>query len=593
MEKESPPTLFGKHYDYKQIEHVCSAFFDTAYGLRDVADTVRWLSQRRAAERNTPEFARVVRWYRRRCRLDWMPDLEHVGRRISDARSVIERLRPALYVAEHGPIFLPFRHIQNHARTIFDRVLDRLDEIVEPLKASLPAEWEPANYEDWDALKPRARCAKMLPMYLAATQTSHNPVITTDTQMHVDEMWKVAQIAHRLMEALGQAHQPWLDGSLLLADMGYLACASVDFGGQIDDSYPVADRFPRDFIEPDDWRRYASLLQRFKAIAPLAGVTDLDVSDALCAAEELALAHHEFATGQCDRATVDRAGAHFDRVKFNQAYWRIRRAIGDRLRSLILDRGQMWAEAFGRWASDVSTQDAAMLKGVLPAAVDQKPQASELPSLVLPANGDLLGLLKALGEHQRSVDAFVNTFEPGQAPDDLLDQQSNTPLEYAAKWLGERTDLRRETWREVAIRVAINIGFGPSNSQTQGTFPDAQHLAPKVGEWNNPAITVQLKAALAEKWLALKSGSALAAGDVGRIKTGAPITGAKTNGKPKRRGRPADTDAQADAKLAEAWDTGHYQTYDQLGQEKGMSGRDVELAIDRHRKRRRRQKPSE
>jgi hypothetical protein len=174
---ESAPTLFGKHYDYKQIKHVCSAFFDTAYALRDVADAVRFLNKRRAVERNTPEFARVVRWYRRRWRLDWMPDLERVGQRISDARSVIERLRPALYVAEQGPIFLPFRHIQDHARTIFDRVLDRLDEIAGPLTASIPREWEPANYEAWDALKPpRALCedASRLPRCDAGVSPSRH-----------------------------------------------------------------------------------------------------------------------------------------------------------------------------------------------------------------------------------------------------------------------------------------------------------------------------------------------------------------------------------------------------------------------------------
>lgn len=583
--------LFGKHYDYKQIEHVCSAFFDTAYALRDVGDAVRFLNQRRAAERNTPEFARVVRWYRRRWSLDWMPDLECVGQRVSGARSTIERLRPALYVAEHGPIFLPFRHVQDHARTIFDRVLDRLDEIVEPLKASIPAEWEPANYEAWDALKPRARCAKMLPVYLAATQASHNPVITTDTQLHVDEMWKVAQIAHRLMETLGQAHQPLLDGSLLLAEIGYLACSSVDFGGQIDDSYPVADRFPRDFIEAEDWQRYASLLQRFKAIAPLVGVIELDVSDALCTAEQLALAHHEFAAGHCDQATFDRATAHFDRVKFDQAYWRIRRAIGDRLRILIPDRGQMWAEAFGRWASDVSTQDAAMLKGVLPAALRQKPEATELPSLALPPNGDLLGLLKVLGAHHLAIESKVKNTPPAEATDELLAAPANTPLEYGAKWLGERTEIGRDHWREVGIRLASGVDFGPWNSHTQSKFPDIQHLAPKLDAMSKTDLAERLKTAIGEKWPASKSSAPSAATDETKQNSAGITTGdAKENGKTQRRGRPADTDPKADQRIYDAWQTGRYKDYSELAatlstSDTPMTRRGVEAAIDRHRKR--------
>jgi hypothetical protein len=89
--KESQAALFGKSYDYNQIELVCSAFFDTASSLREVADTVRFLNQRRAAERNTPEYRRVVRWYRRRWRVDWMPDLERLGEQIANARIAVDR----------------------------------------------------------------------------------------------------------------------------------------------------------------------------------------------------------------------------------------------------------------------------------------------------------------------------------------------------------------------------------------------------------------------------------------------------------------------------------------------------------------------
>jgi hypothetical protein len=238
----------------------------------------------------------------------------------------------------------------------------------------------------------------------------------------------------------------------------------------------------------------------------------------------------------------------------------------------------MWAEAFGRWASDMSTQDAAMLKGVLPAAV-QKPQATEWPSLALPPNGDLLGLLKVLGAHHLAIESKVKNTPAGEATDELLAAPANTPLEYGAKWLGERTEIGRDHWREVGIRLASGVDFGPWNSHTQSKFPDIQHLAPKIEAINQTGITPQLKIDLAKKWPALGTG----------ITTGDGNASAKA----KRRGRPSDTDPQADAKIAEAWDTGHYQTYERLGQETGMSGRDVELAIDRHRKRQRRQKPSE
>ncbi|MGD8452201.1 MAG: hypothetical protein PVJ57_10320 [Phycisphaerae bacterium] len=54
----------------------------------------------------------------------------------------------------------------------------------------------------------------------------------------------------------------------------------------------------------------------------------------------------------------------------------------------------------------------------------------------------------------------------------------------------------------------------------------------------------------------------------------------------KRRGRPADTDAAADAKIARAWEGKRWRTYAELAQEKGLTERAVRLAIDRDRKRR-------
>src|SRR5262249_30089631 len=62
-----------------------------------------------------------------------------------------------------------------------------------------------------------------------------------------------------------------------------------------------------------------------------------------------------------------------------------------------------------------------------------------------------------------------------------------------------------------------------------------------------------------------------------------------TVGKQKRRrkrGRPSDTDSDADRRLAEAWETGNYNTYEELATAKGFDQIVVKRAIDRNRKRR-------
>jgi hypothetical protein len=53
-------------------------------------------------------------------------------------------------------------------------------------------------------------------------------------------------------------------------------------------------------------------------------------------------------------------------------------------------------------------------------------------------------------------------------------------------------------------------------------------------------------------------------------------------------GRPSDTNHQADAKLAEAWNSGHFRTHAELAREKRMPVRDVKLALERDRKRKQR-----
>jgi hypothetical protein len=53
----------------------------------------------------------------------------------------------------------------------------------------------------------------------------------------------------------------------------------------------------------------------------------------------------------------------------------------------------------------------------------------------------------------------------------------------------------------------------------------------------------------------------------------------------RRRGRPTDTDPEADKRIWEGWRTMSYKTYEELGRTLGMTGRQVRVAIDRHRQR--------
>jgi hypothetical protein len=57
--------------------------------------------------------------------------------------------------------------------------------------------------------------------------------------------------------------------------------------------------------------------------------------------------------------------------------------------------------------------------------------------------------------------------------------------------------------------------------------------------------------------------------------------------KPRRRGRKPDTDPRADQRIAEAWATGQHKTYAQLAEAKGITEREVKLALDRTRWRQR------
>lgn len=58
-----------------------------------------------------------------------------------------------------------------------------------------------------------------------------------------------------------------------------------------------------------------------------------------------------------------------------------------------------------------------------------------------------------------------------------------------------------------------------------------------------------------------------------------------SSGRPKRRARGASSDPKADERVWDAWQTGHYKTKTELGQQLSMTPGSVKLAIDRHRKR--------
>jgi len=53
-----------------------------------------------------------------------------------------------------------------------------------------------------------------------------------------------------------------------------------------------------------------------------------------------------------------------------------------------------------------------------------------------------------------------------------------------------------------------------------------------------------------------------------------------------KRGRPADTDQKQDRRIVDAWKSGEYKSYEDLARALGLARRDVELACERERKRR-------
>jgi hypothetical protein len=63
------------------------------------------------------------------------------------------------------------------------------------------------------------------------------------------------------------------------------------------------------------------------------------------------------------------------------------------------------------------------------------------------------------------------------------------------------------------------------------------------------------------------------------------LCAASKNRRRRKRGRPGDTNTVADERIWNAWRTGRYKAYRELALEFGISERETELAIDRHRKR--------
>ena len=63
------------------------------------------------------------------------------------------------------------------------------------------------------------------------------------------------------------------------------------------------------------------------------------------------------------------------------------------------------------------------------------------------------------------------------------------------------------------------------------------------------------------------------------------VSGGKSPGEKRKRGRPSGTDHKKDKQIYDAWNTGQYKTKNELAKELGMTPDDVKRAIDRARKR--------
>jgi hypothetical protein len=75
--------------------------------------------------------------------------------------------------------------------------------------------------------------------------------------------------------------------------------------------------------------------------------------------------------------------------------------------------------------------------------------------------------------------------------------------------------------------------------------------------------------------------------DGGQSEDASEEGGSNVKKKPRKRGRPIDTDLDEDRRISEAWDTGQHKSYVALARERGKNEKkqDITRAIDRHRKR--------
>jgi hypothetical protein len=106
---------------------------------------------------------------------------------------------------------------------------------------------------------------------------------------------------------------------------------------------------------------------------------------------------------------------------------------------------------------------------------------------------------------------------------------------------------------------------------------DESRFGPRPRTFYSHIDSVFLRSAAALEWMIAKLAE-------NESQHSAPIQDTETR-RPKR-GRPADTNEKEDRRIADAWDSGQHKTYEDLASILHIPKRDVELAIDRDRKRR-------
>jgi hypothetical protein len=145
-----------------------------------------------------------------------------------------------------------------------------------------------------------------------------------------------------------------------------------------------------------------------------------------------------------------------------------------------------------------------------------------------------------------------------------------------------------QLWQRVN-KLSLDAGFGPAPQWSGGaaglylempglTNPNRRDEA-RCREWDERMRALREKAkAAAEAALSLAVPPAGA-------KQGDQAEGTGRRRR-KRRGRPSDTDPKADKRIYDAWQTRQYKNYAELAVALSLSEREVELAVDRVRKRR-------